>query len=76
MVTLRATEAARTSAAAMSMLSRIRWLRIVVGAIVVEAVLLGIAIPLNISDNGRAILIAGVIPLCVIGSFVGGWWVA
>jgi hypothetical protein len=76
MVTLRAREPARTKAGTINMLSRIRWLRIVVGAIVVEAVLLGIAIPLNMSDNGRAILLAGVIPLCVIGSFVGGWWVA
>jgi hypothetical protein len=58
------------------MLSRIRWLRIVVGAVVVEIALLGIAIPLNMSDNGRAILLAGVIPLCLVGAFVGGWWVA
>jgi putative membrane protein (TIGR04086 family) len=60
----------------MSMLSRIRWLRIVVGALAVEVVLLGFAIPLNMSDNGRAILLVLVIPLCVIGSFLGGWWVA
>jgi putative membrane protein (TIGR04086 family) len=58
------------------MLSRIRWLRIVVGAIAVEVVLLGIAIPLNMSDNGRAILLVLVVPLCVIGTFLGGWWVA
>jgi putative membrane protein (TIGR04086 family) len=60
----------------MSMLSRIRWLRIVVGAVAVEVVLLGIAIPLNMSDNRRAILLVLVVPLCVIGSFVGAWWVA
>lgn len=58
------------------MLSRIRWLRIAVGAIAVEGVLLGIAIPLNMSDNGRAILLVLIVPLCVIGTFLGGWWVA
>jgi len=58
------------------MLSGIRWLRILIGAIGVEVVLLAIAIPLNMSEHGRAILLALVIPLCVIGAFVGGWWVA
>jgi hypothetical protein len=58
------------------MLSGIRWWRIIVGAVVVEVVLLAIAIPLNMSANGRAILLALVIPLCVIGTFLGGWWVA
>lgn len=38
--------------------------------------LLAIAIPLNMSEHGRAILLALVIPLCVIGAFLGGWWVA
>jgi TRAP-type C4-dicarboxylate transport system permease large subunit len=42
----------------------------------VEVVLLSIAIPLNLSATGRAALLALVIPLCVIGSFIGGWWVA
>lgn len=58
------------------MLSRIRWSRILVGAVAVEVVLLGIAIPLNMSDHGRAILLVLVVPLCVVGSFLGGWWVA
>src|ERR1700722_1153586 len=56
------------------MLSRIRWWRIVGAAILVEGVLLAIAIPLNKSANGRAILLAIVIPLCVAGTFIGGWW--
>ncbi len=34
------------------------------------------AIPLNLSANGRAILLALVVPLCVIATFLGGWWVA
>jgi len=57
-------------------LVRIRWLRIIVGAAGVEAVLLAIAIPLNLSENGRAMLLARVIPLCVMATSLGGWWVA
>ena len=58
------------------MLRRIRWLRIVGAAILVEVVLLAIAIPLNKSADGRAVLLAIVIPLCVAGTFIGGWWAA
>lgn len=58
------------------MLSRVRWLRIIGAAVLVEVVLLAIAVPLNISANGRAVLLAIVIPLCVAGTFVGGWWAA
>ena len=58
------------------MLLRIRWLRIVVSAILLETALLGIAIPLNMSANGRATLLALVVPLCVIATFLGGWWAA
>jgi hypothetical protein len=50
--------------------------RIVVVAVLVELVLLAIAIPLNMSANGRAILLATVIPLCAIGTLIGGWWTA
>jgi hypothetical protein len=58
------------------MLERIRWVRIIVAAVLIEVVLLAIAVPLNLSANGRAILLALVIPLCVLGSFIGGWWTA
>ncbi len=58
------------------MLLQIRWLRILLAAIVIEVVLLGAAIPLNMSENGRAVLLALVVPLCVIATFLGGWWVA
>lgn len=58
------------------MLNRIRWVRIIVAAVLVELALLAIAIPLNTSANGRAVLLALVIPLCVVGSFIGGWWTA
>jgi hypothetical protein len=58
------------------MLRRIRWWRIVLAAVVVEVVLLAIAILLNLSATGRAALLALVIPLCVVGTFIGGWWVA
>jgi putative membrane protein (TIGR04086 family) len=55
---------------------RIHWLRAILTAVVVEAVLLGIAIPLNMSATGQKTLLARVIPLCVIGAFLGGWWAA
>jgi len=58
------------------MLRRIRWIRIILIAVLVELVLLGIAIPLNGSASGRAILLQAVIPLCVVGTFIGGWWAA
>ena len=58
------------------MINRIRWLRIIVAAVLVEVVLLAIAIPLNMSANGRALLLALVIPLCVAGTLIGGWWAA
>jgi putative membrane protein (TIGR04086 family) len=51
-------------------------LRAILTAAVVEAVLLGIAIPLNMSATGQRTLLALVIPLCVIGAFLGGWWAA
>jgi hypothetical protein len=51
-------------------------LRIVLGAVLVEVVLLAVAIPLNMSANGRAVLLTVVVPLCVVGTFIGGWWVA
>jgi hypothetical protein len=55
---------------------RIRWVTTILIAVAVELVLLGIAIPLNMSANGRAILLGIVIPLCVLGTFAGGWWAA
>jgi len=58
------------------MLSGICWLRIIGAAILVEIVLLAIAIALNKSANGRAVLLAIVIPACVVGTFIGGWWAA
>ena len=55
---------------------RIHWVRIILTALLVEVALLAVAIPLNLSANGRAILLEAVIPLCVIGAFAGGWWAA
>lgn len=58
------------------MLRQIRWVRIVLTALLVEVALLAVAIPLNLSANGRAMLLAIVIPLCLTGAFLGGWWAA
>jgi putative membrane protein (TIGR04086 family) len=58
------------------MFRRIHWLRVVLTAAVVEVVLLGIAIPLNMSATGQKTLLALVIPMCVIGAFLGAWWAA
>jgi len=56
------------------MLGRIRWLRVAVAAVLVELVLLVVALPLNMSADGRAVLAAIVVPLCIAGTFSGGWW--
>lgn len=58
------------------MLRQIHWVRIILTALLVEVALLAVAIPLNLSANGRAILLAAVIPLCFVGAFAGGWWSA
>jgi hypothetical protein len=55
---------------------RIHWVRIVLTAAAVEAVLLVIAIPLNMSATGQRALLALVIPLCALGAFLGAWWAA
>jgi len=55
---------------------RIHWLRVAVAALAVEVVLLGIALPLNMSERGQATLLALVIPMCVSATFLGGWWTA
>lgn len=53
------------------MLSRIRWLRIVGAAVLVEVLPISVAIPLNKSANGRAVLLVIVIPMCVVGTVAG-----
>jgi len=58
------------------MLRQLRWLRIVGAAVLVEVALIAIAIPLNRSSHGRAILMTIVIPMCMVGTFIGGWWAA
>lgn len=58
------------------MLRRIRWVRVVLTALLLEVFLLAIAIPLNLSANGRAILLEIVIPMCVVGAYAAGWWAA
>jgi putative membrane protein (TIGR04086 family) len=60
----------------MMVLQRIHWWRVIVSAVAVEAVLLALAIPLNLSASGQAALLVLVIPLCTIGAFLGGWWAA
>jgi putative membrane protein (TIGR04086 family) len=55
---------------------RVHWVRVVLTAAAVEVVLLGIAIPLNMSATGRRALLALVIPMCVVGAFLGAWWAA
>ena len=55
---------------------RIHWLRVTLAALAVEVVLLAIAVPLNLSADGQKALLYLVIPMCVLGVFLGGWWVA
>jgi hypothetical protein len=51
-------------------------LRIVLGAVLIEVALLVVAVPLNMSAQGRSALLAIVVPLCAIAAYLGGWWVA
>ena len=55
---------------------KIRWLRVAVAGVLVEVALLAIAIPLNMTPPGRAVLLYSVIPLCIAGTLMGGWWAA
>ncbi|HUK01980.1 MAG TPA: hypothetical protein VLW26_06860 [Steroidobacteraceae bacterium] len=55
---------------------RNRWLRILVGAVIAEVVLIPAAILLNMTAGGREALLYLVIPLCLAATFFAGWWVA
>ena len=60
----------------MNALTRIRWPWVLLGAVLVEVALLIVAIPMYLLPNGAIIVLYAVLPLCLIGGFFGGLWVA
>lgn len=55
---------------------RLRWWRIAIAAILAEVALIIVAIPLNLSPGGRTVLLYIVLPVCLIATYLGGWWAA
>jgi putative membrane protein (TIGR04086 family) len=53
-----------------------RWGRIVVGALLAEVGLFVVAVPLNLIPGGLTVLLYSVLPLCLVATFLGGWWAA
>ncbi len=60
----------------MSTSSRIRWLRVVIGGVLVELALFAVAICAYVLPDGAALLIYIVPPICLIAAFLGGFWAA
>jgi putative membrane protein (TIGR04086 family) len=60
----------------MSTSTRILWLRIVSGGVLVEVALFAVAILLYSVPNGMTALLYTVVPLCLIATFFAGLWVA
>jgi hypothetical protein len=58
-----------------SALSRIRWLRVVMGGFLVEVLLIAIAIPVTLAF-GQTPLLYVVPPACLVMTFIFGWWAA
>jgi putative membrane protein (TIGR04086 family) len=54
---------------------KLRWGRIVVGAVLTEVALIALVIPVRMLAGDAAILYI-VAPACFIATFVFGWWVA
>jgi len=60
----------------MSTITQMRWLRIIVGAVLAEVALFAVVVALNFLPNGAAALPYIVVPACVLATFAGGRWVA
>jgi putative membrane protein (TIGR04086 family) len=60
----------------MSTFTQIRWLRVIIGAVLVEVALFAIVVALNFLPNGASMLPYVVAPACVLTTFAGGWWAA
>ena len=60
----------------MSAPSRIVWLRVVIGGVLVELALFALAVCGYMLPNGAALLGYIVPPICLIAAFLGGFWAA
>ena len=54
----------------------IRWLRVVAGAVAAHAMVIGFAALCSVLPNGTGILLYAVVPVCLIATFVSGFWAA
>jgi hypothetical protein len=54
----------------------IRWLRVVVGAVAAHAMVIGFGALCSALPNGTTILLYAVVPVCLIATFVLGFWAA
>lgn len=57
------------------MLKQIRWGWVLVGGFVTELALM-LAVPIQFLPGGQTLLLYLVVPLCVLATFLGGWWIA
>jgi hypothetical protein len=60
----------------MNALARIRWLSVLIAALLVEAALIAVVVPTRFLPNGYVIELIIVLPACFAASYFGGWWVA
>ena len=67
---------AATEGVLMHALARIRWLAVLLGALLVELVLFVLVVPLHFLPNGDALILRTVIPVCFVVAFTGGVWIA
>ena len=56
--------------------ARIRWVSIIVGAVLVEVALFVVVLPLYLLPNGATFVLYAVLPACLIASYLGGLLVA
>jgi len=54
----------------------IRWLRVVVGAVLAHAIVIGLGALCSVLPNGTTILIYTIVPVCLLATFVLGYWAA
>lgn len=67
----------RTGGTAMNDASaRVRWVSIIVGAVLVEVVLFAVVVPLYLLPNGANLVMYAVLPACLIAAYFGGLLVA
>jgi len=54
----------------------IRWLRVIVGAVAAHAIVIGVGALCSVLPHGTRILLYAMVPVCLIATFVSGYWAA